>query len=126
MQCFIEDFTSADNFDFIYSQFAIEYSDIETSLNQLSSISNPGCILAFICHEEGSVFYTAAHNELDEINWLLNEINLFDSVNKQVELKHQRLNISDLSVISKYKEQNREYKSLIKKLFKYFKVPKKS
>ncbi|WP_185964415.1 class I SAM-dependent methyltransferase [Aliikangiella marina] len=120
----IETLSENENYDFIFSQFTIEYTDIEKTISKLTSVLSPGGKLTLICHEVGSILYNSAQAEVNEIDWLKNEINLFTYVHKQIELKHQRLASPSPSLYSEYKKHNRNYNDLIKKLHKYFEETK--
>jgi len=67
-------------FDFVISQFGIEYSECGKSLDQAVRVLAPGGRLCFVVHARSSRVVARAHEELDTLAAILDSIALPDSV----------------------------------------------
>lgn len=63
--------------DMACSQFGLEYSDLSESGAELARVLRPGGRLAIIAHHHDSALLAATHRELDDLNYVLDEVKLY-------------------------------------------------
>lgn len=68
----------AAHFDAITGQYALEYTDIERSLRELSRVAKPGARLHFILHARGARPVNAAAAGLDDILYAMDTLRILD------------------------------------------------
>lgn len=82
-----EDLPFTDNtFDFISSQFGIEYGSWNQSLPEVFRVLNQGASAHFICHSDSSSLIKSSQHELDIYNAALNTHQIFDHAIRFAEL----------------------------------------
>ncbi|MGA8262453.1 MAG: class I SAM-dependent methyltransferase [Arenicellales bacterium] len=63
--------------DMACSQFGIEYSDLSRSIPEAARILKPGGRFAAIMHHRESVLLNATRDELDQLDFVLNDVKLY-------------------------------------------------
>lgn len=63
--------------DMACSQFGLEYSNLSRSIPEIARILKPGGRLAVIAHHRDSVLLRATREELDQLDFVLNDVKLY-------------------------------------------------
>lgn len=67
----------AGTIDLACSQFGVEYSDLAKSIPEIARVLRPGGTFAAVAHHQESILLKAARKELDQLNFVLNEVKLY-------------------------------------------------
>jgi SAM-dependent methyltransferase len=65
------------SFDLVCSQFGLEYSDLSRSFPEIARTLRPRGRLALIMHHADSVLLRAAHEELRQLDYVLDDVKLY-------------------------------------------------
>ncbi|NLC61143.1 MAG: methyltransferase domain-containing protein [Gammaproteobacteria bacterium] len=76
--------------DVVSSQFALEYSDIASSLDEVLRVLSPAGQLAFVMHARDSRISTVSRAQLRQIEWLRTSGGFFDSARGMIQVLESR------------------------------------
>ncbi|QGX38942.1 class I SAM-dependent methyltransferase [Permianibacter aggregans] len=61
------------SFDWVISQFGVEYSDVERSLTEIARVLKPDGRIAFVIHDQHSLIVARAKEELQHLEWFFEQ-----------------------------------------------------
>ncbi|WP_251358929.1 methyltransferase domain-containing protein [Kangiella sp. TOML190] len=109
----IEDIPLKDNsIDHCVSQFGIEYALSEATYSELLRLLKPKAKLSLVIHHSDSILINVARQEIEQIDFLVDEIGVFEKVEKMIPffvLLRNPANISKLNKSAEAQHARQEY-----------------
>jgi len=88
-----------ESFDMVTSQFAIEYTDMDASLDEVLRVRRPSARVAFVMHADDSHIGNVSKAQIEQIDWLLGPGGFHDAAQRMIKVLEARNDAKSTGVL---------------------------